>query len=101
MFAGLRRPGPGETAYRDAAAALAQVVAIEAIRLVAERNPGRRIGPSNLSAEARMAERFGRIGLPETAKPRGGGDFARTAGESGIFETVWRSELDSNSQATS
>jgi hypothetical protein len=29
-------------------------------------------------------------------KPRGRGDLARTARESGIFETGWRSEVNSN-----
>jgi hypothetical protein len=56
LGSGLLHANPRQTAHRDAPAPLAQVVAIVPIGQVAERNAGLRIGPSDLSAETRMAE---------------------------------------------
>src|SRR5579885_2012573 len=57
----------GEARNRDAAPALPEIVAIETVRAVANRDAGRRIGPSDLSARPAVAERKRRVGLAETA----------------------------------
>src|SRR5579863_9536607 len=60
--------GPREAGERHAAAALAQVIAVEAVGQITERNPTRRVRPRELPAEARMAKRLGRVGPPEAAQ---------------------------------
>src|ERR1700739_2269739 len=57
-----------QTGDRDATAALPNLVAVEAVGAVRERDSTRRIGPSDLSARAAVPERRGRVGFPETTK---------------------------------
>src|SRR5260370_20493792 len=57
----------GQTRNGDAAPALPDIVAVEAVRAIAERNPRRRIGPSNLPTRAAVTERVRRISLTEAA----------------------------------
>jgi hypothetical protein len=47
-----------ETAKRDAAPPLAQIIAVEAVGQICERNAARRVGPRALTTEAGMAERL-------------------------------------------
>ena len=59
--------GTRQTTYRYAPAALAEIIAVKPVGQITERNSGHGISPSDLPAEARVAERFGRVRAPETA----------------------------------
>ena len=59
--------GTRQAAHRHAPAALAEIIAVVPVGQIAEGDSGRRISPSDLSAEARMAKRFGRVRASETA----------------------------------
>src|SRR5512146_1767925 len=60
--------GRGEARDRDAAAALPDLVAIEAVGAVGERQPARRIRPSDVPARAAVPEGRGRVGFAEAAE---------------------------------
>src|SRR5258708_24200146 len=62
--------GPRQAAYRHAPAALAEIIAVVAVGQITEGNSGRRISPSDLPAESRMAKRFRRIRASETTQVR-------------------------------
>src|SRR5260370_35571554 len=57
----------GQTRNGDAAPALPDIVAVEAVRAIADRNPRRRIGPSNLATRAALTERIRRVSLAKAA----------------------------------
>jgi Metallopeptidase family M24 len=62
--------GTRQTAYRHASAAFAEIIAVVPVGQIAEGNSGRRISPSDLPTEARMAERLRRVRASETAQIR-------------------------------
>src|SRR5262249_30802834 len=66
----LRGADCGQARNRDAPPSLPQVVAIEAVGAIAQRDSSCGIGPSDLSAGAAVAEGSGRIGLAEAAVVR-------------------------------
>src|SRR5260370_40320818 len=57
-----------EAAQRDAAPALAKIVAVETIGHVRERNPWGSVRPSALTTKARMPQCLRQVRPPESAK---------------------------------
>src|SRR5712691_3834406 len=62
--------GTRQAAHCHAPTALAEIIAVVPVGQIAEGDSGRRISPSDLPAEARMAKRLRRVRASETTQIR-------------------------------